>query len=453
MPPDLLLENIPRLIVLAVLIAASGLISASETALFALTRQQLNRFRRSKNPAAAIILRLRDRPTDLLSTVLLANIAINILLYSMLGITAVRLAGDSALLATLLGIAGFVIVLFGAEIIPKLVAFTFSESLAPVVALPLGALEVATFPVRRLLLVALVDPLTRLLGGGAASPAVSADELQQLIDLSRREGLIDDGENVLLHQLVELSRLRVSALMIPRVDVVAFDLADEPNELLRLIKANRLLRIPVYEDNIDNIQGIVFAKEFLLHKDKPVRSLVRPTRFIPEQAGVEALLRHFRETGSQLALVVDEYGGLAGIVALEDVVETIVGELRGPEETADAPLTPIDETTYLVDAGMDVNDFCRAFELPLEQTRINTVAGLIAEKLDRLPETGDEIQIGPARLRVLGVRRKRVLRAKLVLERPPEENPDLAILLRNSAADRAVAGVRRSAVPEERKEP
>lgn len=434
---DVFLKNLPRLITLGILIAASGLISASETALFALTRQQLSRFRQSKKNSSQTILRLRKNPSELLSTVLLANIAVNILLYSMLGITVGRLAQDAPFWTTTLGVVGFLIVLFGAEILPKLIAFTFCERFAPIAALPLRVLEIVTVPVRRLLGITLVEPLTRLFSSSAGSTAIGADELQRLVNISQSEGLIDDRENVLLHQLMELSDLRVSALMTPRVDVVAYNLADSPAEFVRLVKANRLLRIPVYEGNIDSINGIVFAKEYLLNPNKEIRQLIRRVHFIPEQARVEALLRHFRRTRSQLALVVDEYGGLAGVVALEDVVEAIVGELRAPEERTDLPtLVRLNDTTYSVDAGLDINEFCRAFELPLEETRINTVGGRIAEKLDRLPEKGDEITIGHTTLTVASMRLRRVLRVRVQLGRPVTENPDLILLLEETSKGR-----------------
>ena len=330
-------DNIERIGALCVLIAVSGLISASETALFALTRQQLHRFRQSKTIATAIIIRLRENPGDLLSTVLLANIAVNILLYSMLGITVNRMAGDSGLRVAILGVVGFVIVLFGAEIIPKLIAYALSDRLAPLAALPLRALELITLPVRRFLGVLIVEPLTRVFSATSQSPALSADDLQELVNISQKEGLIDHRENVLLHQLMDLSDLRVSALMVPRVDVVAHDLADPPEELVRLIKTSRLLRIPVYEGSIDSIQGIVSAKDYLLNPKTPISQLVRPVHYIPEQARVEALLAHFRQSRSQFAVVVDEYGGLAGVIALEDIVEAIVGELRAPEEETAGP--------------------------------------------------------------------------------------------------------------------
>jgi CBS domain containing-hemolysin-like protein len=228
---------------------------------------------------------------------------------------------------------------------------------------------------------------------------------------------------------MDLSDLRVSALMIPRVDLIAFNITHDKNELLDLIKSSRLLRIPVYEGHIDNIKGVIHAKEFLLNPDAPLRQLIRPARFIPEQAGVEALLQHFRSTESKSALVVDEYGGMAGIVAMEDVVEAIVGELYSPGEASVPPnIHRVNDTTYLVDARLLVDEFGRAFDLPIDESRVHTVAGLIARMLDRIPQRGDQVTLGPATLTVIAMKSRRILRVRLTLEKPARSNPDLLML-------------------------
>ncbi len=428
---QVLLDSLPHLLTICLLVMLSGLISASETALFALTRQQLSRFRQSPRRVAQLVLDLREKPDALLSTVLLVNIAVNILLYSMLAVTVGRLGGGKPLWTVLWGVLGFLAVLFGAEIVPKLVAYAMSERLAPLVAAPIRFLQKVTWPVRWVLGTTLVEPLTRILGGGpGVESTVRADELQQLVNLCSTEGLIDERENTLLHQVMELADTRVSELMVPRVDVVAFDLAHERAELLELIGTSRLLRIPVYQGNVDNVCGVILAKECLLNPERPLGDLVRRVRFIPEQASVEALLQHFRQTGSKLALVVDEYGGLAGIVALEDVVEAIVGELHAPDDTEVLPsLRRIDDLTFLLDAGLDADDFYRAFSLPAEESRFHTVGGLIAAALDRLPREGDQVTIGHASLTVVGMKGRRILQARLTLSKPAEENPDLRRLL------------------------
>jgi len=422
---------IVMLSILPVLLAASAFMSGSETALFAMSRQQLNRLRQTEHPSARMVLRLRGRPSVLLSTVLLANIAVNILLYSILAVTVARLGGESAILTAGLGMAGFFLVLTGAEILPKLLAFALSDRLALLVAMPIRVLEIVTSPVRWVLTVLFVEPLLRIFGGGAhVELKVSAEELQKLVDICQNEGLITERENALLHRVVDLASLRVRDLMVPRVDLVAFGIADSREDLVRLIRKRRLLRIPVFDEQIDNIKGLIHAKEVLLRPDVPLCELIRPVRFIPEQASVEALLQQFRATGSQLRLVVDEYGGIEGVIAMEDIIEALVGELYVPGETRRRPpLERVDDRTFIVDGGLDVQDFRRAFGLTLEDVRITTVGGLIAQALDRIPEKGDTVMIEHARLSVTRMRGRRILRARIELDEPPAENPDLTHLL------------------------
>lgn len=436
---EVFVQNIPRLLVILGLTLLSGIISASETALFSLTRQQLNRLRHAKTRSSAIIIALRENPTELLSTVLLCNIAVNILLYSMLGVTVGRFSDVSAAAATAVGIVGFFAVLFGAEIVPKLIAFSWCEGLSLWLAGPLRVMEIVTNPVRWGLSRAFVEPLTKVLSPNR-SKTVQTDDLQKLLDISQRQGLIDDRESHLLHQLMDLSSLRVSSVMTPRVDVVAFDLNQPIDVLKTLIRRHRLLRIPVYRQDVDNIIGLVSAKQLFLYPDRPIESMIRPVRYIPEQATCEAVLRHFRKTNTQVALVVDEYGGLAGLVAMEDLVESIVGDLRSPDERSDLPtLRRIDDTTYIADANLDVLDFCRAFELPEVETRIHTLGGLVAQELDRLPMTGDEVRIVHARLTVVHMRNRRIMRVRIALDEPIADTPELNVLLAQSGESRTSA--------------
>lgn len=452
---EILLHSLPHLATLCGLIVLSGLISSSETALFTLTRQQLARFRQSPKRADQLVIRLHDDPTSLLSTILLANIAVNILLYAMLAVFVSRLAGGSSFWIVVFGTTGFLIVLLGAEIAPKLLAFALGEWMAPVVARPIRILEIATFPIRWCFSFFLVEPLTRILVGGTSEePDIVAEDLQKFIDISQTDGLIDVRETAILHELMELSDLRVCDLMVPRVDVVAFDLDDDAEDLVRLFESTRLLRIPVYEGDIDNVKGIIFAREFLLNRDgptqyNPISNLVRPVRFIPEQAGVEDLLRHFRATGTKLALVVDEYGGLAGVIALEDIVEAIVGQLHSHYDDASVPsVQRINQTTYLVDAALEADDFCQAFNLPIEETRIHTVGGLVNAKLDRLPEDGDQTEIGDARLEVIRMIGRRIRQVRLILADPIPDSPQLSRLMRMTLPEsRREATVRKGETP------
>ena len=433
---SLVVDNLERLIALACLVAFSGMISASETALFALTRQQLARFRQSSRRSARTVLRLREDPRGLLSTVLLANIAVNILLYSMLAVTVQKLSGGSTAWTAGLGMAGFVIALVGAEIAPKLFALSAAEWLAPLVAEPVRVIKIATAFIRWTLERSFVEPLTRLVSGTAdLKSAVGAEELQELVSIGRKEGLINDDENAMLHRVMELAAVRVSALMVPRVDVVAFNLAHDKNELVDLIRRHRLSRIPVFEETIDDIRGIIPAKEFLLNRDRPIREMIQNVHFVPEQASVEALLEQFRTRHLQLAFVVDVYGGFAGIVTLEDVAEAVVGEIHAPDKVPARPrATRMDARTYAIDGSVDAADFCHAFGLAAAESRAQTLGGMITEELGHLPAVGDTVSIGDIRVTVLSTQSHRVVQARLVANREIEPHPDLDRLLDQSGS-------------------
>lgn len=424
-------ENLPHIAAILILVACSGAISASETALFALTPRQLADRAAAAQIGWRIVLALRREPRALLSTVLLTNTAINILLYSVLGVTVFRISQGSPLWTTALGIGGFVFAVFFAEILPKQAALALAARVAPRVALPLRVLQTITGPVRWLLENFFVEPLTRLLAGTAErGPSLSPEEIQDVVSVWKSEGRIDDREYSIIHHVVGLARTRVSALMVPRVDFVAFDLADPPEKLARLFVNSRLLRLPVFEGNIDHVVGIIHAREFFHNREKRLRDLIRPVHFVPEQANVESLLNHFRRTGTQIAVAVDEYGGLAGVIALEDVLEAIVGDIAVPDEPlAGPPLVRISETEYLADARMNVEVFRRAFDLPPEETRVDRLGGFVAERLGKLPAPGDEVRFELLRLRVESVRRRRVLSVRVLLDAPMAPNPDLHILL------------------------
>ena len=442
---DRLIENLPAFALIGTLIIASAMASASETALFALTRKQLQDLAGFNTVSARKVAQLRAAPRGLLSTLLLTNTAINMLLYSVLGVTSVRLSGGSTAVATVFGIGGFVVTVFGAEILPKQIALILSVKLSLMIAPAIRGLVIATSPLRWLLENVFVEPLIRLVSGTTLpASSIAAEELQELVSICEDGGLIDDRENRIIHHVFELAETRVSALMVPRVDFSAFNIAHDRHDLEKLFKTARLLRMPVYEGTIDNIIGTVAARDTFLYPDKPIREMLKPVQFVPEQAGAESVLQHFRHTGTQMAIVVDEYGGLAGVIAMEDIVEAIVGNLSAPGETGDEPrLVRLGPNTFTVDAAMDIDDFRRAFELPIEDTRFDTVGGLIVESFGRLPEPGDEVTIGHVVLRVMVMRKRRVFRAMVTLLKPTGENADLSLLLAadaKSTADRREGG-------------
>ncbi len=416
----------PQCLALLVLLCCSALFSGSETALFALTRHQLYRFDRSGRRSGKMVAQLMRRPRHVLLTILICNTTVNVLIFAD-GYVISQYLGGGSIVGALVGGVGSVlaVVVFG-EVLPKAVAYARAAHLAPVLAPLIQACVLVLSPIRWMLNTLLVEPTTRLwLGPRRAARYVTTEELKMLLEMSQRHGVIDTDESTMLQQVVSLAELKVRNVMVPRVDVQAFDLAGDPEHLRELMRRTRLKKVPVYEQDLDRIVGLIYAKDVFLEaaaKDRPhrpLRDLVRPVRFVPEQITLAHLVAHFRQTRTQLAIVVDEYGGMAGLVALEDVLELIVGDIAEPGEPITAPpVQQIDERTFLIAGSLSVRDWANAFGVRVLDERIATVGGLMLAQLGRIAREGDRVRFVNLELTVERTRRRRIelLRLKLLEE-------------------------------------
>ena len=234
--------------------------------------------------------------------------------------------------------------------------------------------------------------------------------------MSRRRGLINRTEDLYLREVIDLSKIRVRDIMVPRVEVVMFDVNDPPEELRNLMRRTRLTKIPVYDDAIDSIVGLVYAKILFFEPDKPLRELVTPVQFVPELITGEQLLHHFRQTRSQIAIVVDEFGGMAGLVTLEDLAEEIVGEIHDPEDQEVEPeIIQISDTEYEISGRLSVHYWVEMFGISELTERVTTVAGLGTARLGRPAQVGENVTIGNVRLGVIAADGPRIERLRLTL--------------------------------------
>jgi magnesium and cobalt transporter len=236
-----------------------------------------------------------------------------------------------------------------------------------------------------------------------------------VLDLSAKRGIIDHDASSLLREIVSLADLRVGDIMVPRVDVVAYDV-DAPREgLLDLVRRTHLRRIPVYEKDLDHVVGVIHAKRLLLDAAAPLRSLVVSVPFVPEHANVERLLHQLRIRRSQIAVVVDEYGGTAGVVLLRDALEEIVGELPGPGEDRGAAVEELPDGKYLIDADLAIHEWVDAFKIDLKGERISTVGGFVTSLLGRIAKEGDAVTYRNLRFAVASMRGRRIGKLRLEL--------------------------------------
>jgi putative hemolysin len=407
---------------LLVLVMLSATFSGSETVLFALTPAQLQQQAASSNPFRRLAARLMKHPKRTLTTILVGNTTVNVLLFATSYVLFHGLAAQvGAWVTPVAGVASVLLVVLVGEVAPKVLGVTLTQRLVPFSAIAVQFSGYVLGPLGRILDVAVVEPLTRLIFGQpghriARESQLSTGELKTLLEMSRRRGLINRTEDVYLREVIDLSKIRVRDIMIPRVEVTMFDVNGPAEELRNLMRGTRLTKIPVYDGVVDEIVGLVYAKILFFEPDKPLRELVTPVRFVPELITAEQLLLHFRQTRSQLAIAVDEFGGVAGLVTLEDVLEEIVGEIHDPEEVETEPeIVQLSETEYEISGRLNVHYWVEMFDISGLTERVTTVAGLVTARLGRPAQVGENVTIGNVRLGVIATDGPRIERLRLTL--------------------------------------
>lgn len=408
---DLLAGRAGHLVVMAVLLVFSALFSGTETALFSLSPGQLFRLRRGGR-GGGLVPSLMARPAQILHTLLLSNLLVNVAYSSIAAVLVLDLQHSGQAPAWVLVAASLgpllVLILTG-EIVPKMVAILVAERWAVIAAAPLAVLRKTLSGVIALLYMVMVGPLVKIFAPGDTGPSdIRSEELAALLDLSARRGILDRQTNVLLQEIVELKDIRVRDVMVPRVDMVAYDVDGPRAGLVKLFATSRLRRIPVYEHNIDRIVGAVPAKRVLFHPQTPLREHVKPVPFVPEAADLEQTLILLRVRRSQLAIVVDEFGGTAGLVTMEDVLEEIVGDIPDRHEKPEELVEKVSPGHYVVDGDLAIHEWADAFDIDLRGRHISSVGGFVTFLLGRIPVAGDSATYRNLKFTVVSMRRRRI---------------------------------------------
>ncbi len=392
------------LLIMPGLLVASAFFSGSETALFGLTeheRAELSRRAPLSGRAAASL--LRD-PRMLLITILLGNMVVNVLFFVMASV--LTLHAKSAVMTTVYSIGPLLAVILFGEVTPKLVATSERVSWCALLAPLLLGLHRLIAPIRVLLNALVVEPAARL--SGATEPvALSAAELGELLEISAREGEIDPIEAELLDDVVELSSLRVRDIMTPRVDVHWIRLGAKRKDVEQLARETGLTRFPICEQSIDSgVVGVLDLRLYLSSADtstRLVRRLMVDPLFIPEQARLDQLLSQFQGRNRLMAIAVDEYGGVAGIVTFGDVAKRMAQGLEfDVSGFGDGPardFEQLDDSRWRISGRLSVHDLVEAFG-PTDRPVAGAVAGLINAELGRIAEPGDVVRVGNVTLEV-----------------------------------------------------
>jgi putative hemolysin len=411
-------QNIGHIILMLVLLAGSAFFSGAETAFFNLSRRQINLLQKSDHKLKKLAARLLSRPNQLLSCLLFGNMTINILFYAVACVFTISVEQQVGVkTAAVTAFLAFIsLILFG-EILPKYLAYGNSEFLSVAAALPVFLFLQIFKPITSVLRF-LTGPIVRLFPGPVKySNRITPREFRALIKASQKNGLMNAGEDKLLSEVIELGFLKVRDCLRPRVDMVACSIEDLTRRVCEVMRENHLTKLPVYIKTIDNIVGMVHLRHLLLQPDKSLDKLIQKADFVPEQEKIESLLEFFRRTGTDTAIVVDEYGGISGSICLEDIAE----ELLGPIELTDAA-PPIERTgpfEYRLSGNLSVRDWAETFGIVPSETRISTIGGLVTALLGKAPKAGDVTHLKNLKFTVERVRKRRIETVILSLEPIP----------------------------------
>ena len=261
--------------------------------------------------------------------------------------------------------------------------------------------------------------LTRLFPG---RKRVTEEEFHELMEASEEEGLINEEESDMIKAIFSLGETVVREVMVPRTDMACVSVAVTTDELLETIIACGHSRIPVYDGTIDNITGILYAKDLLRYwgnnsPDLDIRTIVRQPFYIPESKNLDELLQEFKKRRVHIAIVIDEYGGTSGLITIEDLLEQIVGDIQDEYDTEEELIQPQADGSTIIDARVPIEEFEELFDIEVERDKFDTVGGLIFALLGRIPRTGDEVSTAGIRLTVLSAGERRIgkLRAERVV--------------------------------------
>jgi gliding motility-associated protein GldE len=412
-------------IAIVIFILLSALFSGSENALFSLNKSQIEELTDNESATANAITYLISNPKKLLATILIGNTFINVAMV-MVSTVLLSIIFDFELnpvFGFLIEVVfvTFMIVLFG-EVIPKIYAVQNNSKVSAWVAVFMFYMYKLFKP-----LVFVLENSTSIIDKRVTKRGhiLSVDELSHAIDITT-ESDAPKQEKSILKGIVNFVNTNVTEIMCQRPDIAAIDIETNFTELLQLIDELGYSRIPVYQDSLDEIKGILSIKDILPHihqsADFKWQALARPAFYVPESKKIDDLLKDFQNKRTHMAIVVDEFGGTSGLVTMEDILEEVFGEINDEFDEDEIYYSKLDENTFVFEAKMLINDACKYMELELDifdevRNEADTLAGLILELNGNMPKQNQEIKYHPVTFKIEAVDKRRIKRIKVIIER------------------------------------
>jgi putative hemolysin len=410
-----------ELLALGLLVLCSALLTGAEAAYFSLGRTRLRTLaeRQGKEPDA--LMPLLKHPHELLVTLLVGITLVNIGASALAAAVAEQLFGRVGLV---IAIGGMIVLLtiFG-EVLPMTLAVEHPDRFSAWVNRPVGWLSVLLAPVR-MLLGGFTALTLRLVGSERPEgPEVTEEELRTLVDMGAREGVVYRTEREMIHKVFELEDTLAREVMVPRTDMFCLEVTTPTSELLGLLRENLHSRVPVFEGTIDQIIGVLYTKDLIpyvrgLPPDFSLRDHLHPPYFVPESKRADALLREFQAKKLHMAIVVDEYGGTSGLVALEDLLEELVGEIQDEFDEEERLIQAVADRTFRVSGRLAIEELNAATGLRISSESYDTVGGWVLDLFGRVPHRGEKTETDGVVVSVEQVERTRVVEVLVTLPGP-----------------------------------
>lgn len=420
-------DDISQIIFLLILLALSAFFSSSETALTTVNKIRMRTLAEAGNTKAKKVLKVTENSPKMLSAILIGNNIVNLSASSLTTSLAIKLFGNvGAGVAT--GILTFLILIFG-EVSPKTFATIKADKISLSIAGFISVLMVVLTPV-----IFIINKLSLgviFLFGIRQSDAkrvMTEEELRTIVDVGQEDGVIEDEERDMIHNVFDFGDAEAKEVMVPRIDMTFVHVDSTYDDLISIFREDKFTRLPVYDESTDNVIGIVNVKDLLLLKDEDkehfsIRNIMREPYFTYEHKNTANLFLEMRESSISLAIVLDEYGVTAGLITLEDLLEEIVGEIRDEYDSDEQDdITRINDYEYIVLGSANLEDVSDELGLHLESDDYDTIGGYCLEKLDHLPEKNEIIITDDnILLRIEAVDKNRIEKVYIKLPKPAEE--------------------------------
>ncbi|MEA3239481.1 MAG: hemolysin family protein [Candidatus Bipolaricaulota bacterium] len=414
-----------QIALLVFFVVCSAYFSSAETAITSLDEGRLHYLVKTHRKRRRGLSLLLDEPNDMITALLILNNLTNVAASSLMTLLAVRVVGhglpayQAGLLAT--GVMTVSLLIFG-EITPKNFAKNNAErfTLATI-----NQIYLYTRLLRPFIFVfrGIASMIMRIFGEDLAQEeplAVSDEQIETLIDASEERGLIDVRDGEMIRRILDFDEITAEQVMVPRMDVQAIEIRTSPRRAREIVAENGYSRFPVYDKVPDNVVGTLYAKDLLEEVDNPQTSLhdlLRPIYYTPTTKPINILLREFQRDRVHVAVVIDEFGGMAGIVTLEDIIEEIVGEIEDEYDSPAILIKRISPDEALVSGEVSVHDLNRTMDVDLPEDEGVTVTGLLLHRLEAMPNAGDEVRIGSVLLTVKSTTEREITAVRLVVDR------------------------------------